>query len=65
MVIGIVAIVPLALGTINSVVAQNGATTDLGSTVGNEVNYSTDGTSNITTPTGNATIMIDNSTSIQ
>jgi len=65
MMIGIIAIVPLALGTINSVVAQDNATTDLGSTLSNEANYSSDGTSNVTTPTGNTTITIDNPNSIQ
>jgi hypothetical protein len=65
MIMGIVAIVPLALGTINSVVAQDNVMTDLGCTVSNEVNYTSDGNSNVTTPTGNVTKTVDNSTSNQ
>jgi hypothetical protein len=65
MIMGIIAIVPLALGTIDSVVAQDNVTTDLGSTVSNEVNYTSDANSYVTTPTGNVTITVDNSTSNQ
>lgn len=63
-IMGIIAIVPLALETINLVVAQDNQTTDLGSTVGNESNYSSDGTSKVTNPTGNSTISVVNYTSI-
>ena len=62
---GIMAIVPLALVTINSMVAQDNTTTDLGSTFGNESGYPYDGTSNVTIPSGNATITVDNTTSTQ
>ena len=59
-IIGIRAIVSLVLGTINLVVAQDNQTTNLDSTVGNESNYSSDGTSKVTTLTDNSSVTVVN-----
>ena len=63
-IIGIRAIVSLVLGTINLVVAQDNQTTNLDSTVGNESNYPSDGTSKVTTLTDNSSVTFVNYSSI-